>query len=91
MYATEHSRWLSSDAGSTRSFCDYVDDLPAQDLTPHACTLVASIDRQALLAAIDTATRLFLDELRRGAPDLAEWLELPLREVVRADTQRTSR
>jgi hypothetical protein len=53
--------------------------------------MVASLDRQALLGAIDTATRLFLDELRRGTPDLAERLELPLGEVVRADTQRTRR
>jgi hypothetical protein len=72
--------------GFYAEFFDYVDDLPAQELTLHAGTLVASLDRQALLGAIDTATRLFLDELRRGAPDLAERLELPPREVVGADT-----
>jgi len=77
--------------GFYAEFFDYVDDLPAQKLTLHAGTLVASLDRQALLGAIDTATRLFLGELRRGAPDLAERLELPLRDVVRTDNQRTSR
>jgi hypothetical protein len=77
--------------GFYAEFFDYVDDLPAQELTLHAGTLLASLDRQALLGAVDTATRLFLDELRRGTPDLAERLELPLREVGRADTQRTSR
>jgi len=44
-----------------------------------------------LLGAIDTATRLFLDELRRGAPDLAERLKRPLLDVIRGDDQRASR
>jgi hypothetical protein len=77
--------------GFYAEFFDYVDDLPAQELTPHAATLVASLDPRSLLGAIDTATRLFLDELRRGAPDLAERLERPLLDVIRGDDQHAIR
>jgi predicted nucleotidyltransferase len=77
--------------GFYAEFFDYVDDLPAQELTPHAATLVASLDPRSLLGAIDTATRLFLDELRRGGPDLAERLERPLLDVIRGDDQHAIR
>lgn len=62
----------------------HVDELPAEEVQPLSKTLVADLERNTLLTAIDLATRAFLDELRRGSPDLADRLSDPLLTVVRA-------
>jgi hypothetical protein len=46
-------------------------------------TLVASLEPESLLAAIEVATGAFLVELRRGEPALCDRLEGPLLEFVR--------
>ena len=45
-------------------------------------TLVGHLDRSSLIKAIDVATRAFLDELRRGDPELAARLTTPLSTFV---------
>lgn len=60
----------------------HVDDLPPDDLEPMIRTLVADLDATTLLAAIETATRAFLTELRRGDPELADGLSEPLLLLV---------
>jgi predicted nucleotidyltransferase len=69
--------------GFYADFFDHVDDLPIEELIPLEDTLVASLDPESLLAAIEVATRAFLVELRRGEPTLCDRLEGPLLEFVR--------
>jgi hypothetical protein len=67
-----------------------VDALPAAERDPLLDTLVTDVDRAALLAAIEVATRALLDELRRGDRELAERLEAPLLAVLEASRQAVS-
>jgi predicted nucleotidyltransferase len=69
--------------GFYADFFDYVDDLPTEELALLEDTLVASLEPESLLAAIEVATRAFLIELRRGEPALCDRLEGPLLEFVR--------
>jgi hypothetical protein len=62
----------------------HVDDLPAAETSPLEASLVGSLERGALLEAIDRATRAFLDELRRHDKALAERLAEPLIAIVSA-------
>jgi hypothetical protein len=64
-----------------------VDSLPSGDRDPLLGSLVASLDRNSLLAAIEVVTRAFLAELRRGNQELAGRLESPLLEFVGASRQ----
>jgi predicted nucleotidyltransferase len=75
--ASERHGWDSDDF--TR-----VDDLPENELRPLEATLVANLEREALIDAIDLATRTFLDELRRHDHDLAGRLREPLLTTVSA-------
>ena len=61
-----------------------VDELPGQERDPLLGSLVAELDRSSLLTAVDVATRAFLDELRRGDPELADRLAPPLLAFVQA-------
>jgi predicted nucleotidyltransferase len=63
-----------------------VDDLPADEIRLVEDTLVASLDREALLGAIDVASRAFLDELGRHDRALADRLSEPLLDLVTAST-----
>lgn len=63
----------------------HADDLPPGELEPLTATLVATLDGAKLLAAIEAATHAFLEELRRGDPDLAGRLAEPLLLIVGAD------
>jgi predicted nucleotidyltransferase len=69
-----------------------VDELPSQERDPLLGSLVAELDRSSLLTAIDVATRAFLDELRRGDPELADRLDPPLLAFVQAsrDSEETA-
>src|SRR5215216_2465501 len=69
--------------GYYADFFDYVDDLPVEELAPLDDTLVGSLAPEALLGAIEVATRAFLAELRHDEPALADRLEGPLLEFVR--------
>jgi len=69
--------------GFYADFFDYVDDLPVEELAPLDGTLVGSLAPEALLGAIEVATRAFLAELRHDEPALADRLEGPLLEFVR--------
>jgi predicted nucleotidyltransferase len=69
--------------GFYADFFDHADDLPIGELRPLEDTLVASLDPESLLRAIEVATRAFLVELRRGEPALCDRLEGPLLEFVR--------
>jgi predicted nucleotidyltransferase len=69
--------------GFYADFFDHVDDLPTEELILLEDTLVASLDPESLLAAIEVATRAFLVELQRGEPALCNRLEGPLLEFVR--------
>jgi predicted nucleotidyltransferase len=69
--------------GFYAGFHDYVDDLPAEELEPLQASLVGSLAAEALLPAIEAATRAFLAELRRGDASLADRLEAPLLGFVR--------
>jgi hypothetical protein len=51
-------------------------------------SLVATLDRDALLGAVDVATRAFLDELGRHDRALADRLSEPLLELVTASRAR---
>ncbi len=62
----------------------HVDELPAAERDPLLASLVSDLDRVTLLEAIGTATDAFLDELRRGDPELAKRLAKPLRSFVGA-------
>ena len=59
-----------------------VDDLAEDETRPLEATLVSTLERSDLLAAIDRATRAFLDELRRHDVALAERLAEPLLAIV---------
>jgi predicted nucleotidyltransferase len=69
--------------GFYADFFDYVDDLPDEELALLEDTLVASLEPESLLAAIEVATRAFLVELRRAESALCDRLEGPLLEFVR--------
>ena len=60
----------------------HVDDLPRTETSPVEATLVSSLDRQALIGAIDRATRAFLAELGRHDRGLAERLAEPLLAIA---------
>jgi hypothetical protein len=62
----------------------HVDDLPADETSPLEATLVASLDRDVVLEAIDRSTRAFLDELGRHDASLAERMAEPLLAIVSA-------
>ena len=74
--AQEHRGWDAD-------FFDRVDDLPPGELVPFQSTLVAGLERDVLLNAIEAAAAAFLEELRHGDPELAGRLEGPLLEFVR--------
>ena len=59
-----------------------VDDLPSSEVSVLEATLVAALERQVLLDAIDRATSAFLDELGRHDRALADRLAEPLLEVI---------
>ncbi|HEX6658602.1 MAG TPA: nucleotidyltransferase domain-containing protein [Ilumatobacter sp.] len=79
--ASERHGWDSDDF--TR-----VDDLPADEVRMVEESLVATLDRDALLGAVDVATRAFLDELGRHDRALADRLSEPLLELVNASRGR---
>lgn len=62
----------------------HVDDLPPLERDPLLASLIADLERESLLRAIEVATRAFLDELRRGDPALADRLGQPLLTFVHA-------
>lgn len=70
--------------GADADFFDHVDDLPVEERAPLEDSLVGSLETDALIAAIDAATRGYLAELRRGDPALADRLETPLLAMVAA-------
>jgi predicted nucleotidyltransferase len=78
--ASERHGWDSDDF--TR-----VDDLPADEIGTLEDTLVATLDRDALLGAVDIAARAFLTELGRHDRALADRLSEPLLEIVTASRQ----
>jgi predicted nucleotidyltransferase len=78
--ASERHGWDSDDL--TR-----VDDLPADEIGPLGDTLVATLDRDTLLGAVDIAARAFLTELGRHDRALADRLSEPLLEIVTASRQ----
>jgi predicted nucleotidyltransferase len=61
-----------------------VDDLPPAELVGLDGSLVASLDRAAVLGAVDAATHAFLAELRRHDEALAERLAEPLTNLIAA-------
>jgi predicted nucleotidyltransferase len=61
-----------------------VDDLPSGETSGLEATLVAALERQVLLDAVDQATRAFLDELGRHDRALADRLAEPLLTVIAA-------
>ena len=70
--------------GAYADFFDYVDDLPIEEREPLESSLVGSLAAGELIAAVDSATRGYLAELRRGDPALADRLEPPLIEMITA-------
>jgi hypothetical protein len=62
----------------------HVDDLPAAETLPLEPTLVAGLDHDLVVGAIDLATRAFLNELGRHDQTLAERLADPLLAVISA-------
>ena len=81
-FATARSVSLKSAGGGTpTSSIGY--DLPPGELVPFQSTLVAALERDELLNAIEAAAAAFLEELRHGGPELAGRLEGPLLEFVR--------
>lgn len=69
--------------GWDADFFDHVDDLPAGELAPLEATLVAALEPNVLLNAIEVATGVFLEELHRSDETLVNKLENPLLEFVR--------
>jgi hypothetical protein len=65
----------------------HVDDVPPVETDPLVASLVRDLDRSSLIAAIEVATRTFLDELGRGDPTLAARLRSPLSAFVRASLE----
>jgi predicted nucleotidyltransferase len=78
--ASERHGWDSDDF--TR-----VDDLPTDEIGTLDDTLVATLDRDTLIGAVDIATRAFLIELGRHDRVLADRLSQPLLEIVTASRQ----
>lgn len=68
--------------GWDADFFDHVDDLPAGELASLEAALVATLEPEVLLNAIEAATGAFLEELRRGDDALADRLEGPLLELI---------
>lgn len=68
----------------------HTDELPAEERDPLLTSLVVDLSTSSLSAALQVATRAFLDELRRGDPDLAEKLNMPLRGYVEATRDAVS-
>jgi hypothetical protein len=64
-----------------------VDDLPPDEVGTIEDTLIATLDGDALLAAVDLAARAFLAELDRHDRSLAERLSEPLLALVTASRQ----
>lgn len=62
----------------------HADELPAEEQDPLLASLVVDLSTSSLIAALEVATRAFLDELRRGDPELADRLGEPLRGYVEA-------
>lgn len=62
----------------------HADELPAEKTDPLLASLVGDLSAASLLAAIEVATRSFLEELRRGEPALADRLRRPLLGYVEA-------
>lgn len=60
-----------------------VDDLPADERDALLPSLVSDLSQHTLITAIESATRVFLDELRRGDRPLADRLARPLLTFVR--------
>jgi hypothetical protein len=58
--------------------------MPADELESLKGTLISSLERDTLLAAIDLATRAFLTELRRHDPALSDRLSEPLLNLTGA-------
>jgi predicted nucleotidyltransferase len=69
--------------GYDADFFDHVDELPAGELAPLESTLVATLEPDVLLKAIEFATVAFVEELRHGDEALAGRLEGPLLKLVR--------
>ena len=69
----------------------HTDELPAEERDPLLASLVADLATTSLLAALAAATRSFLDELRRGEPELADRLREPLLGYVEATQDAVSR
>jgi hypothetical protein len=65
----------------------HVDKLPSAELDPLLETLVGDLDPASLLAAIEVATRAFLDELQRGDQELADRLAGPLLTLLSTSQQ----
>jgi len=59
-----------------------VDDLPADETSPLEATLVPNLELGGLVAAIERATRAFLDELGRHDRALSDRLAEPLLAIV---------
>lgn len=81
--ASERHGWDSDDF--TR-----VDDLPADEIRSVEDTLVATLDRGALLGAVERATDAFLDELGRHDRPLADRLSAPLLDLVKASRKQAN-
>jgi predicted nucleotidyltransferase len=64
-----------------------VDDLPVRERDPLLASLIDELGREVLFAAIEVATKAFLDELDRGDRELAERLSSPLLAFVQASRQ----
>jgi hypothetical protein len=75
--ASERHGWDAEDL--TRA-----DDMPADELESLKNTLISSLERDTLLAAIDLATRAFLTELRRHDAALSDRLSEPLLNLTGA-------
>jgi len=68
----------------------HTDELPAKERDPLLASLVADLSTSSLVAAVEVATRAFLDELRRGDRELADRLSEPLRDYVEATRNAVS-
>jgi hypothetical protein len=68
----------------------HTDELPAEEREPVLASLVGDLSTPSLLSAVEAATRAFLDQLRRGDPELAEKLGAPLLNYVGATREAAS-
>ena len=62
----------------------HVDELPVDETRPMESALVASLSPDDLVPAIERASRVFLDELRRHDPALADRLDAPFSTLLEA-------